>query len=66
MTDEEVLLALAKDCRDRNDGPLPPTQAHAVLAVIEERDRMRDILNRLGFCPVDGEPMPCLTCGAGL
>jgi len=24
------------------------------------------ILLDLGFCPVDGDSMPCLTCGAGL
>lgn len=24
------------------------------------------VLAELGFCPKDGEPMPCMTCGAGL
>lgn len=24
------------------------------------------ILSHLGICPTDGEPMPCMTCGAGL
>ncbi len=25
-----------------------------------------DMLVQLGFCPTDGESMPCMTCGAGL
>lgn len=43
--------------------PLPNLAARNLLA---ERDRMSRILAELGFCPVDGEAMPCFTCGAGL
>lgn len=32
----------------------------------EEVERLSSILLALGFCPKDGESMPCLTCGAGL
>jgi hypothetical protein len=32
----------------------------------ELAERYHDMLVRLGFCPKDGEPMPCTTCGAGL
>lgn len=27
---------------------------------------LRGIAAEAGFCPKDGEPMPCFTCGAGL
>lgn len=32
----------------------------------EEVQRLEQLLADLGFCPKDGDPMPCLTCGAGL
>jgi len=32
----------------------------------EEVERLTNMLNQLGFCPKDGESMPCMTCGAGL
>ena len=31
-----------------------------------ENKRMRIILAELGYCPNDGDTMPCMTCGAGL
>jgi hypothetical protein len=40
--------------------------ADAVEALEAEHARMRSILAELGFCPVDGDAMPCMTCGAGL
>jgi hypothetical protein len=32
----------------------------------DEVARLRTMLWALGFCPNDGESMPCMTCGAGL
>lgn len=40
--------------------------AEDVIVLERERDRLIAILAELGFCPKDGEPMPCMTCGAGL
>lgn len=31
-----------------------------------EVERLTAMLGALGFCPKDGDSMPCLTCGAGL
>jgi hypothetical protein len=31
-----------------------------------EEEIRRQVYAELGFCPVDKEPMPCMTCGAGL
>lgn len=37
-----------------------------VPVLIAEVKRLRNVLTELGFCSVDGESMPCMTCGAGL
>ena len=37
-----------------------------VRALLDEQDRLTEMLNTLGFCPTDGESLPCLVCGAGL
>jgi hypothetical protein len=33
---------------------------------VEEIKRLRQLIADLGFCPKDGESMPCFACGAGL
>jgi hypothetical protein len=78
MTDQD---ALTDDERARGSristNPRVTTRTYseaAVLAIVAarvaqvtaENTRMRQILAGLGYCPVDGEPMPCMTCGAGL
>lgn len=32
----------------------------------EKAERYYDMLIKLGFCPKDGESLPCMACGAGL
>lgn len=32
----------------------------------QEAERLQRMVSDLGFCPKDGEAMPCFTCGAGL
>jgi hypothetical protein len=47
----------------------PPNMARAISAaekLAAESGRMRALLGELGFCPKDGDSMPCETCGAGL
>lgn len=45
---------------------LPFDVADELTAALQERARMRAMLAELGFCPKDGDSMPCTTCGAGL
>ena len=35
-------------------------------ALLDEVERLSKMLLTLGFCPKDGDSMPCMTCGAGL
>lgn len=35
-------------------------------AACAEAERLTALLAVLGFCPKDGDSMPCFTCGAGL
>lgn len=40
--------------------------ADDLAAAQTEIRRLRNMLADLGFCPEDGDSMPCETCGAGL
>lgn len=45
-----------------------PISMHEIVQteILPAIHRLRGIAAQAGFCPKDGESMPCMTCGAGL
>lgn len=48
-----------------SDWSVLPVQADET-GRVEIRYTCDGCMSELGFCPTDGEAMPCFTCGAGL
>lgn len=51
---------------DGYDQLVNPDVSAEIVGHVDSLDEVPALLNELGFCPTDGDAMPCMTCGAGL
>lgn len=68
IEEDSACMAKAMDEYHWDESMTDEVQDIAISGIEAKKEvlRLRSMIYGIGFCPDDGDSMPCLTCGAGL